>query len=882
MKTFRLLKCAAGIAGLSVLTAVAQPNNTQTILDGVSSNAANDLIVGQDGTNNVLILRNGASLSNAYAVVGNQSPADANEALVEDAGTEWFTEERLIIGDEGSFNLLTVTNQAYLRSEELIVGYRTGSDSNRVDVTGTGTLVSNRFTINIGSAGSHNSLQVKDGAMVRARETMLGELTGASDNTVSVEHPGTIFTNFGIMTVGRAGGSNHLEILDGAVLYSAVGQLGVKSTSPDNEVWINGSGAEWINGSNLLVGIDSTNNLLVITNGGRAVSASGIIGDFDWADGNRVLLHGTDSEWVIGDILEVGRDGADNLLQIENGARLENGEATLGLYPEASGNRVFVTGTGSLWSNRFTAVGDEGPANLLDIENGGEVHVGDLSIGLFSPTYDNTTRVSGAGSLLTVTNFLTVGEQARDNLLDVSQQGTIQTRSLVLGNTPQSSGNLIVVRNPGSSVTVSSDLLVGYEGQNNVLLVEDGGSLTSRFGFVGSTTNAVSNRVEVADSGSRLVTTNSLSLGGSGQSTLLRIHTGGTVRVQSDVFMGENAQHRDAYAVVRGSNAVWNLGAASPSNTVTLWIGYRGTSNRVDLLEDGLLQANDIVLGAFPESTENTLCLDGGRLISSNIFGSATLDVRQGTLYLKSGDLTLDNINLSTQSILRVATGFDLTPLGELETLGRIETEGDVVFPFNVDILPSGSMGGFGTWTLKGDLDVQGTNLAEGTALDLTLAFTNQHNLALPSEDRSNRLEGYEGNYALGTLRAPGTVDVVSTVYAWSLEGNGVINVSSNNALYYFDDSQWSGTINPDPGARVEQVAIVQTNLSLNGGGPMTLSWPAVPGLVFDISVSESMTNLVYDPVGTVTATTFRADWDDLQFTNRSSGQIFYRLDARP
>jgi T5SS/PEP-CTERM-associated repeat protein len=100
--------------------------------------------------------------------------------------------------------------------------------------------------------------------------------------------------------------------------------------------------------------------------------------------------------------LAVGMQGSNNSLVVNNGGLVTAGSAYVGDLSNSSGNSVLVTGTNSYMSNSFLAVGMSGSNNSLVVNNGGLVTAGSIYIG------DNAT-ISNSYTGLGTTNVTLIG-----------------------------------------------------------------------------------------------------------------------------------------------------------------------------------------------------------------------------------------------------------------------------------------------------------------------------------------------------------------------------------------------------------------------------------------------------------------------------------------
>src|SRR5439155_560633 len=144
---------------------------------------------------------------------------------------------------------------------------------------------------------------------------------------------------------------------------------------------------------------------------------SGVLGALGSSMGNVATVTGTNSVWSNSLSLTVGDQGSFNQLVVSNGGVVVNGTSLIGVAANASNNVAIITGSGSLWhGNRFSN-GVNGSFNRVIISDGGSVVNSRATIGGFSNSLHNEVWVSGTGSLWSNTSTLTVGNAGSANWL---------------------------------------------------------------------------------------------------------------------------------------------------------------------------------------------------------------------------------------------------------------------------------------------------------------------------------------------------------------------------------------------------------------------------------------------------------------------------------
>src|SRR6185503_19991538 len=121
------------------------------------------------------------------------------------------------------------------------------------------------------------------------------------------------------------------------------------------------------------VGTNGSFTLLILSDNSLLTnSVNGLIGLNTAAKSNEVRLISATARWRMSGKLFLGSNGPFSRLIVSNGAFLDNNTGFLGRGAGSSNNFAFVTGNGSLWSNRVDlAVGIPGGGNQLVVSDGG-------------------------------------------------------------------------------------------------------------------------------------------------------------------------------------------------------------------------------------------------------------------------------------------------------------------------------------------------------------------------------------------------------------------------------------------------------------------------------------------------------------------------------
>jgi T5SS/PEP-CTERM-associated repeat protein len=180
-----------------VLFAVGAAGATPAVWDvraGASPNVlAGQLRIGSNTSFNQLLITNGALLtSSSFGVIGLSNGANSNLVLVSGTGSRWLMGNNLLVGDGGAFNRLVVSNGALVGNVDGQVGFTTTSSNNEALVTGAGSLWSNQSGLFVGFAGGGSRVVVSNGGTVFASNGVFVGLTTNSTNNRLIVDGGTL------------------------------------------------------------------------------------------------------------------------------------------------------------------------------------------------------------------------------------------------------------------------------------------------------------------------------------------------------------------------------------------------------------------------------------------------------------------------------------------------------------------------------------------------------------------------------------------------------------------------------------------------------------------------------------------------------------------
>jgi T5SS/PEP-CTERM-associated repeat protein/autotransporter-associated beta strand protein len=566
----------------------------------------------------------------------------------------------LLVGDYGR-GVLVISNGAQAASVNGFLGYAASSVSNQVRVTGAASRWVNQADLNVGEAGSFNTLFLTNGAQVSSSYGFLARRTGSSNNSVQIGGAGSVWSNVNYVYLGNCGPGNSLEVSAGGRLVSAALYVGeTDEGSSNNTVTITGADAAVLLSGALRLGTSAAGNRLQVTSGGRLTAGATEIGYNAASSNNSIVIEGADS--LLGNsYLTMGYYGSSNAITVRNGARLAAYQSTVGYYGDR--NLVVVEGAGSVWSNQYLLyVGEAGSHNSVAITNGARLESGGSYIGHYSGVNSNTVTVAGANSLWLNQGPVYLGVSGHGNRLSIGTGGRVISDEACLGYDSGGSNNLVLVSGAGAAWSNLNDVVIGRKGAGNCLQIDAGGTVVAgRSVQVGVDSADLLNRIELA--------------GGTLATPQLQVNTG-TVVMTAGELQVNNLTNLGAAA---GAAFLWSGGVIRPQSdnaimatAITLTNATGATFNTLDA---GNVTRTMRVTGVIGESggAQGFLKTGAGALIleAHNTF-SGTAVVNSGTL--------LVNGSLASNSAVTIYSGGLFGGTGDV---GRLQLSGGTYSPGN-------------------------------------------------------------------------------------------------------------------------------------------------------------------------------------------------------
>lgn len=447
------------ISGVGVLTNISlskignnSPDHTNNVARIIGPAArwyvAGELSVGYASAKNSMIITNGGLVHSGAGEIGNNIEAVFNAVRITGAGSRWTNSDAMNIGHAGSRNSLSIDNGGNLSAGIIRIGYGPGSSNNSVTVSGSASTMSADI-LRIGHNGQNNRLTITNSARVYVNNVVIGLLVDSSNNLLNVSG-GSLLPN-------GAGGGQTLDVRRGAFIFNG-GEIiteefrcsSVEAGATDFRAGVlRTRDANYDNGSPFVVGDgvrSATYNMLGGTNifaDGMVVSGNAILNGNGYASDVTIKSGGTMSPGQ-----SVGYIATSNLT-LEAGAKL-----VFELGPTNGSDRVVALDTlsidGQQWSDfNFTNLAGYAAGRYVLID--AQAIVGALG------------AVTN-GTLAGVDSILSVDVVNSDLVLDIGEpQLEVSPLSLDFGGVQIGSSATLsfIVTNSGSSQLEGTALLGG-------------------------------------------------------------------------------------------------------------------------------------------------------------------------------------------------------------------------------------------------------------------------------------------------------------------------------------------------------------------------------------------------------------------------------------
>lgn len=516
---------------------------------------------------------------------------------------------------------------------------------------GTGTQVSPWTLPNgviVGEFLSGSSLAISDGGQVDAYDDVIigDETTGAG--TVTVDGANSLLDISSELFVGWEG-EGSLEITNWGKV-----SVGDDASIADNAtgvgmVTVDGAHSELSVSNALFVGKYGDGTLNIVNASHVDVGDYVNIGNAALTGVGAVTVDGVDSLLSVGSELVVGQNGSGTLDIANAGVVDVTTNVYIGYTSADAVGIVTVDGGDSLLSAGGNIhVGYSG-SGTLDITTGGEVTAGAAATIGNASTGEGLVTVGGLGSLFSVTGELSVGRYG-EGTLEITNSGEVEVDDDVKIGIQSGSMGAITVDGDGSLLSVSNDLTVGVDGEGTLEVTAGGMVDASDDVFIGDSTGM--GAVTVDGANSLLSVADFLGVGYAGTGSLT-ISNGGSVLAYSvtiAVDAGSTGTLNIGAASGDAATAAGTLNTASVAfgdGTGVLNFNHTETGYDFDVAISGLGTINHLAgitnLTTDSSGFTGTTNITGGSLYVNNQLGGS-VNVNGGTLGgsgMLSGGLTI-------------------------------------------------------------------------------------------------------------------------------------------------------------------------------------------------------------------------------------------------
>ena len=380
------------------ITELVNAGNSLTVADGGVMAVCGQVLQGDESEG----LPVGGRMTGGNSFIGDDPAMGGNSVLVTGSGSVWSNAGDVVVGNKGPGNRLTVRDGAGAIDARCSVGYSISASNNTVQVSGGGSIWSNRLYLVFGVCGSGNQLTIDGGGRVVCGRTTIGAVGGCND--VQVTGTGSQLDSTSLLTVGLFGAFNQLLIAEGGMVTAYDADVGC------------------------------SRGMLAIQLG---PDAGDVTNFFASADNNEVLVAGGGALWSVGNMLRVGISGSGNVLTIAEGGTVAVGNSVLiGCGPDAVDNQVIISGGG------LTVTNAEGAASLEVLRGTFTLNGGVFTADAFVASSGSASAVdfnSGTFSVLSAT----VANNAPFIIGDGTRPATFQLR----GGTASFADGLVVAGN---------------------------------------------------------------------------------------------------------------------------------------------------------------------------------------------------------------------------------------------------------------------------------------------------------------------------------------------------------------------------------------------------------------------------------------------------
>jgi T5SS/PEP-CTERM-associated repeat protein len=736
---------------------------TLFVTDDYNADAMGDKVVLEEGSE----LKVGGVLTKSDALSGNEQTL----TLVDDA--EWTTAVSTVV--DGTNNTLNVTDGSDVSSTDgMVDGYQNtvnvSGDGSEWDNAGTLTVGGDENAVNVSSGGtvSTDLLHVEDGNEFNLKSggnlLISSNFNWAASSNLNWESGGHVVLS------GTLEGMDAIEIVSGTESNQYTYLDGGKRLTLDDSDWI--AGTE----TNLIVGYESSDTRLYVSNGTDVVSKNTYIGWGENAYRNGMTVTGSNSTltasggglyvgayWDGTNLVSTGNGGSignNNTLTVSDGARVTVGDAVTnvtGVLVASADEAQLILGSGTVTIEDTLMVGvGTNASGVVEIRSGSKLSVGELVIDNGSVSNLAGGIFDYRGAVFDVADWETNGFYWADHA-ELSVGGKLSGMTNVLAG-----GKDVTLDGSDATWTVGGDLTVGAGADSSVLKIVNGGTVISGSTLIGGDTNSANNEV-VLDQGGLWTVNGDITVGYDSSGNGLYIQGGSTNTVTRSVKIGNETT--DNFVLLTESNSwlsvVGNVDVGSinggTNNTLTVNQAAKmrvGTDlnvhsgNTLAMASDG-----EISVGGNFQVASNAVVSGSGSVVLEN--SSSVLDLVYGNTAVST------NISFKGQGDNRVnvSGGMFVVPWA---TTNQYSGFGELVMT-DTELVGEGSLEAFSNVSLTGGIIRPTDNLNddETGTIEFSGSFSASNTRYIAQVDRwTSDLLVFDGSQAVDLSGLIAEVDV--------------------------------------------------------------------------------------------------------------------------
>lgn len=642
---------------------------------------------------------------------------------------------------------------------------------NAFALSGGGTLsLKGTNTLATAPAINQGTLSLDNSGKLTVASLGIGDTVSVSNVTVAVNGSGSQLAISANSTykIGNKGAGNALVVTTNGVVATTVpspsytaSYVGYESTSSNNAVTIDGSGASWSKMLDFVVGETGSYNTVTVKNGGVLSSVRGIVGNAPGANSNSITITGSGSSWTtfeshsaIARPIDAGKaNTTNNAINLYNGGALTVDEFRMGgtnsTLRIGDGNAISTVNLVMSGASGSPGIKMDSPSASVVINsgrispsNGGSL-IWSSSANASVVTLDGWAYLSSAGASCSVDKTMTgTGGVIKEGTGTL----TLNAANTYNGDTVVSNGTLAVGH---TNALVNSTLDTQASSGSRQVTLTAAGSEFNIGGLKGVDDLALGAKT--------------ISVGANGQTTTfggILSGSGGLTKVGAGILTLSAANtHTGTNLVSGGTLELNNLNALQNSTLDTGAAGAQSvTLTPAGTYNIGALQgSDDLAIGA------NTISV--GSSGASTTFGGALSGVGGGLTKVGSGTLTLSAVNtysgntIINDGTLRLDIGSTInnSPLIQLMSGTAVLR----TLPGTCEIVSGQELKGVGSVMGSTTMD-SGSTLTPGNSVG-TLTFSDSLTLTA----------GMTGNFELGTNTTAG-VDYDNVVVGGTLQVDNV------------------------------------------------------------------------------------------------------------